>query len=115
MCTVHFEEGLRPKRCVIKSKKILVITMQSDPLRSVNSNNLVVIAKTQRAVVRDSPCSSVTPFNRQMSFITCTGNVQFKASKLKVLHENGNHGRADEFRYVAHHLASFITETVNHK
>ena len=31
---IHFEEGLRPKHCVIKSKKILVITMQSDPLRS---------------------------------------------------------------------------------
>ena len=32
-------------------------------------------------------------------------------SKLKVLHENGNHGRADDSRYVAHHPASFITET----
>ena len=59
MCTVHFEERLRSKRYVIKSKKILVIIMQSDPLRSVNSNNLVVIAETQRAVVRDSPRSSV--------------------------------------------------------
>ena len=39
------------------------------------------------------------------------GNVQFEASKLKVLHEKCNHGRADGSQYVAHHLASFITET----
>ena len=51
-----------------------------------------------------------------MRFITepHTGNVQFEASKLKVLHENGNHGRADRSRYVAHHLASFITETAQY-
>ena len=50
----------------------------------------------------------MTPFIRRMRFITepRTGNVQFKASKLKVLHENGNHGRADDSRYVAHHLVS---------
>ena len=36
--------------------------------------------------------------------------MQFKASKLKVLHENCNHGRAVDSRYVVHHLASFITE-----
>ena len=28
-----------------------------------------------------------------------------KASKLKVLHENDNHSRADDSQYVAHHLA----------
>ena len=33
---------------------------------------------------------------------------------LKVLHENGNHGRADDSRYVTHHLASFITETAQY-
>ena len=36
-----------------------------------------------------------------------TGNMQFDASK--VLHENGDKGRAVYFQYVAHHLASFIT------
>ena len=43
-----------------------------------------------------------TPFIRQMHYITepHTGN---EASKLKVLLENGNHGRADSSRYVAHH------------
>ena len=35
-------------------------------------------------------------------------NVQFEASKA--LYENGNHGRAVDPRYVAHHLPSFITE-----
>ena len=51
-----------------------------------------------------------------MCFITelHTGNVQFEASKLKMLHENGNHGRADDFQYVVHHLASFITETTSY-
>ena len=37
-----------------------------------------------------------------------TGN---EASKPKMLHEDGNHGRAVDCRYVAHHLAAFITET----
>ena len=32
-----------------------------------------------------------------------TGN---KASKLKVLHESGDHGRADDYLYVADHLTS---------
>ena len=58
MCTVHFEEGLRPKHCVIQSKNILLIAMQSDPLRSVYSTHSVEIASTQRAIVRDSPHSS---------------------------------------------------------
>ena len=38
-----------------------------------------------------------------------TCNVQFEASK--VLNENGNHDRAVDSLCVAHHLASFITET----
>ena len=32
--------------------------------------------------------------------------VQFEAFKLKVLHENSIHCKADDSRYVAHHLAS---------
>ena len=35
-----------------------------------------------------------------------TDNVQFEAFKLKVLHENSIHCKADNSRYVAHHLAS---------
>ena len=34
--------------------------------------------------------------------------MQFEASK--VLHEDGNHGKAVDSQYVAHHLAPFITE-----
>ena len=40
----------------------------------------------------------------QRSTSRYTGNVQFEASE--VLHENGNHGRTVDSRYVAHHLAS---------
>ena len=52
----------------------------------------------------------MTPFIRRMCFIVepHTGN---EVCKLKVLHENGHHGRADDFQYVAHHLAYYITET----
>ena len=40
-----------------------------------------------------------------------TGNEAFK---LKVVHESGDHCRADDSQYMAHHLSSyliFITET----
>ena len=51
--------------------------------------------------------------SQEMFFITepRPDNVQFEASKLKVLHKNGNHSRADDSWYVAHYLASFITKT----
>ena len=32
--------------------------------------------------------------------------MHFKASKLRVLHKNGNHGRADDSQYATHYLAS---------
>ena len=37
-----------------------------------------------------------------------------KASKLKMLQENGNHGRAVDCRYVTHHLTPFITKAAQH-
>ena len=54
----------------------------------------------------------MTSFIRRICFITEPRNGN-EASNLNVLHENGNHGRADDSRYVAHHLASkkCMTET----
>ena len=49
--------------------------------------------------------SRMTSFIRRICFITEPRNGN-EASNLNVLHENGNHGRADDSRYVAHHLAS---------
>ena len=42
-----------------------------------------------------------------MHFIT-EQRTGIEASKLKVLHEKDNHGRAGDSRYVAHHLASLL-------
>ena len=47
----------------------------------------------------------MTSFIRRIRFITEIRNGN-EVSNLNVLHENGNHGRADDSRYVAHHLAS---------
>ena len=46
----------------------------------------------------------MTTFIRRIRFITEIRNGN-EASNLNVLQENGNHGRADDSRYVAHHLA----------
>ena len=75
--------------------------MRQTVLWLVRHTSLLSVYSSVRHIV----LSRMTSFIRLIHFITEIRNGN-EASNLNVLHENGNHGRADDSRYVAHHLAS---------